>query len=76
MEEVIIAIIAMSLGYKLLSEVLSGIKEVKLQRYRSRAATVPTPEPVESPSELQARANDLKRRLATLEEIIASEGRS
>jgi len=73
--EGIVAIVAIVFGYKLLSELFAGRKEVKIQRYRNHGA----PEQVvvqETPSELQARADDLRRRLATLEEIIASERRA
>lgn len=74
--EGVIAIIAIVLGYKLISEFFAGRKEIKLAKFRAMGSTASHEPYQENPSELGARAADLKRRLATLEEIIASERRS
>lgn len=70
--EGIVALVAIICGYKIISEIISARKETKLKQYghcgRDERVIVH-----EEPGELSARALDLKRRLATLEEIIASE---
>lgn len=67
--ECAVAIVAITLFYKLISQLFSTCKEIKLKRYGAAPQVVVE----ENPSALQARADDLKRRLMTLEEIVASE---
>ncbi len=69
--EFVITLVGMILGYKLISQIFFGRKEIKLKRYPAMApqqAVVDAP-----PGVLQGRADELRRRLETLEEIIASE---
>lgn len=67
----IVAIVGMTLGYKLLSEFITGRREISRNKYKHREAVA-----IEEPGELTLRAESLVRRLATLEEIIAAERRS
>ena len=77
--ETAIAIIAMVLGYKLISQIISRAKtpsEHKSFRRSRRKPPVcpePEPEPYESPDLLIERAEAMQRRINTLEEIIAAE---
>lgn len=69
--EFVITLVGMVLGYKLISQIFLGRREVKLKRYAAMAphqAVMDAP-----PGVLQARADELRRRVETLEEIIASE---
>ncbi len=70
--EFVITLVGMVMGYKLISQIFLGRRDVKLKRFAAMAAH---PQPVMDapPGVLQARADELKRRLETLEEIIASE---
>ena len=75
--EAAVVITGFVLTYKLLSEFISARGEVKKVKYRQRERTHYHEDvPMEDPGELSARAEDLLRRLTTLEEIIASERRS
>lgn len=72
-EVFLIVLVAIICGYKLLSQIVSAMVRDKPEERRARR--VPTnPQIVrEDPAELRARAEQLQKRIATLEEIIATE---
>jgi hypothetical protein len=84
--EMIVAIVAMSLGYSLLKHIFTPreVKIGRMERYRKPGKgkwkkQVTYEEPVvsettmESNGELKIKADELLRRLSTLEEIMTSE---
>ena len=69
----VIALVAIICGYKLLSQIIAAIVREKPREKPGRRHQ-PNPNIVrEDPGELRARAEQLQKRIATLEEIIASE---
>ena len=80
MPDMVIGIVAIVFGYKIISELI-GLKRVKLESRASSPPSVreriidPPMGSQEDASLLAARAENLTRRLATLEEIIAADRR-
>ncbi len=68
--ETIIVVVAMVLGYKLLMHVLTR-RDSPTRKSHNPKMDLP-----ENPQNLQTRADELLKRLTTLEEIIASESPS
>jgi len=72
-EVVLIVLVAIICGYKLLSQIVTAIVREKPADRGTRR--VPNNQQIvrEDPAELRARAEQLQKRIATLEEIIAAE---
>ncbi len=70
----VITLVAMCMGYSLLRHILAPRGE-KISKKRRRGCE-PNPMTYEEQIELQTRAEELMRRVNTLEEIVASESRS
>jgi hypothetical protein len=75
-----VVILAMVLGYKIISQMISAVKYRGEQRNHKTHKKAKVREHViyneENTSDLQARAEAMNKRLATLEEILVSEQRS
>ena len=69
----VIAITAMALTYSLLKQLISKMPDRGVAAKTGRKTPPPPPPPETSAYDLNHRAEDLKRRIGTLEEIIASE---
>jgi uncharacterized protein YlxW (UPF0749 family) len=68
-----IVLVAIICGYKLLSQIITAIVRDKPAQRESRRQKTHSQPIQEDPAELRARAERLQKRIATLEEIIASE---
>lgn len=73
--EMTVAIIAMVLAYKIMSQVIGAISQKRAGKTHTGQERKVKEEVVyrEDPGELQVRTEELTRRLATLEEILVSE---
>lgn len=71
-EAMVVAIVAMVLGYKLLSQFMKTLSNRKHPKNSGDRRLMSYDEQMD----LKARADELKRRLHTLEEIIGSERRA
>ncbi len=71
--EMIVVLTAMILGYKLMSQVIGAVGKGRAGKERKVKERIVFRE---DPGELQARTQELNRRLATLEEILVSDRES